>query len=108
MSVIATSSNTVTATIPVGTAPIGVAFTPDGTEVYVANNGGTVSVISTATNLVTNTVTVGGAPIAFGLFIGTPAATSVPALSELSGLALAAGLALLGARKLRAGRGEMA
>ena len=37
VSVIATATNTVIATIPVGVAPIGVAVTPDGSKVYVAN-----------------------------------------------------------------------
>src|ERR1017187_1414189 len=44
----------VTATIPVGLGPEGLAATPDGAKVYVANQtGGTVSVIATATNTVT-------------------------------------------------------
>ena len=44
----------------VGNHPNGVAVTPDGTKVYVANQGSnTVSVIDTATNNVTATVTVG-------------------------------------------------
>ncbi|MFD4620355.1 YncE family protein, partial [Streptomyces sp. NPDC058475] len=48
VSVIDTATNTVTATIPVGTAPQGVALTPDGTRVYVTNSGSdTVSVIDT-------------------------------------------------------------
>ena len=37
MSVIATATNTVTATIPVGVGPAGVAVSPDGSKVYVAN-----------------------------------------------------------------------
>jgi YVTN family beta-propeller protein len=44
-----------------GSTPFGVAVTPDGSRVYVANGGdGTVSVISTATN------TVAGSPIVVG------------------------------------------
>jgi YVTN family beta-propeller protein len=51
-------AQTVTATIPVGTAPIGVAVTPNGAYAYVTNNeGNTVSVINTATNTVTATIT---------------------------------------------------
>ena len=47
------------ATIPVGSEPLGVAFTPDGTQAYVANIGSnTVSVIATATNTVVAEVTV--------------------------------------------------
>ena len=38
LSVIDTTSNTVTATIPVGAAPAGVAITPDGSHVYTANS----------------------------------------------------------------------
>jgi YVTN family beta-propeller protein len=50
-------SNTVTATIPVDIGPVGLAITPDGSRVYVANfqtatppytPGSTVSVIDTA------------------------------------------------------------
>ena len=49
----------------VGNNPWGVAVTPDGTKVYVANSGSdnTVSVIDTATNTVTATVTVGITPM---------------------------------------------
>jgi DNA-binding beta-propeller fold protein YncE len=44
-------TNAVTATISVGNGPVGVAFTPDGSKVYVANQyDHTVSVIATATN----------------------------------------------------------
>ena len=50
VSVIITASNTVTATIPVGIGPSGVAVTPDGSKVYVANSASnTVAVINTAT-----------------------------------------------------------
>jgi YVTN family beta-propeller protein len=58
------------ATIPVGSEPLGVAVTPDGRKVYVANGGSnTVSVIDTTTNKVTATIPVGSGPAAFGLFI---------------------------------------
>ncbi len=47
MSVIDTATNTVTATNAVGSLPFGVAVSPDGTHLYVANGGdSTVSVIS--------------------------------------------------------------
>jgi YVTN family beta-propeller protein len=63
VSVIDTATNTVTATVPVGNFPNGVAVTPDGARVYVANVlDDTVSVIDTATNTVTATVTVGMFP----------------------------------------------
>lgn len=62
------------AAIPVGSFPDGVTVSPDGTMVYVANQGndiadGTVSVISTASNTVTNAITVGRQPVALGVFI---------------------------------------
>ncbi len=50
-----TKTNTVTDTVLVGTGPSGVAVTPDGTSVYVANSDDdNVSVINTKTNTVTN------------------------------------------------------
>jgi len=65
VSVIATATNTVTATIAVGTAPQGVAVSPDGGTVYVANAvSNTVSVIAAATNTVAATIPVGNGPIA--------------------------------------------
>jgi YVTN family beta-propeller protein len=67
--VIATASNTVVATVPVGKSPLGVAITPDGNHVYVANNfsnyparSQTVSVIETTGNTVMTTVAVGSFP----------------------------------------------
>ena len=58
-------AQTVTATVTVGGAPVGVAITPNGEYAYVTNNGihsDTVSVINTTTNTVTATVTVGSYP----------------------------------------------
>ena len=70
VSVIDTASSAVTATIPVGNVPTGVAVTPDGLKVYVANvNSDSVSVIDTAKNKVTATIPVGLNPNAFGMFI---------------------------------------
>jgi YVTN family beta-propeller protein len=67
VSVIDTATNTVTATVNVGTTPYGVAVSPNGQNVYVANTddfyNGTVSVIDTATNKVTATVKIGITPI---------------------------------------------
>jgi YVTN family beta-propeller protein len=58
VSVIDTSTNTVTATIPVGKGPFGVVFSPDGTRAYVTNQGdNTISVIDTASNTVLATIT---------------------------------------------------
>jgi YVTN family beta-propeller protein len=64
-------TNTVIATIGgVGSAPEGVAVTPDGSKVYVANTlSNTVSVIATATNTVIAAIPVGTNPVAFGIFI---------------------------------------
>lgn len=63
VSVINTMTSTVTATIPVGPAAIGVAATPFG-KVYITNLGNnTVSVINSATNMVTATIPVGTGPI---------------------------------------------
>jgi YVTN family beta-propeller protein len=68
VSVIDTATNTVTATVFVGTFPNGVAVTPDGAHVYVANIfGNSVSVIDTASNTVTATVLVGPHP--FGVAV---------------------------------------
>jgi YVTN family beta-propeller protein/probable HAF family extracellular repeat protein len=53
-------SNSILATIPVGTDPQGVAITPDGAYVYVGNaQSNNVSVIATAGNTVVATVPVG-------------------------------------------------
>ncbi|HII91461.1 MAG TPA: YncE family protein, partial [Methanosarcina sp.] len=55
--VIDTETNNVTATVPVGDNPVGVAINPDGTKLYVTNHkGNTTSVIDTTTNTVTATV----------------------------------------------------
>ena len=53
VSVINTASNSVVATVTVGSVPYGVAITPDGSFAYVANQGSdNVSVINTASNSV--------------------------------------------------------
>jgi YVTN family beta-propeller protein len=57
ISVIATASNTVVATISDVSSPSGVAVTPDGKHAYVSNGGSnTVSVIATASNTVMDTI----------------------------------------------------
>ena len=54
VSVIDTATNTVTATITVGTAPFAVAVSPDGGTIYVANiDSNNVSAIGASTNKVT-------------------------------------------------------
>src|SRR5690349_11096108 len=63
VSVINTAANTVTATIPVGSNPNGIAVTPNGAILYVVNSSSNnVSVINTASNTVTATVPVGTLP----------------------------------------------
>src|ERR1035438_3795977 len=75
VSVINTATNTVTATVNVGSGPFGVAVNPAGTFVYVTNEtSNNVSVINTATNTVTATVNVGLGP--YGVAVN-PAGTFV-------------------------------
>jgi YVTN family beta-propeller protein len=84
VSVIATATNTVIATIPVGIDPFGVGVSPDGSKVFVANfYSSTVSVIGTATNTVTATVPVGNGTVAFGVFIQPPLPQSAPTSGSL-------------------------
>lgn len=79
----AASADTVVGTVTVGSAPNGVAVTPDGTHAYVANNnGGSVSVIDTATNAVVRAVSVGMGP--YGVAV-TPDGTRVYVTSAASG-----------------------
>src|SRR5215211_5229812 len=59
VSVIDVATNTVVATVPVGSTPAAVAVTPDGTFAYVIHFNSTVSVIDSATNTVVATVPVG-------------------------------------------------
>jgi len=82
----------VTATIPVGTCPLGVSVTPDGSKLYVANNcSNTVSVISTAKNTVIATIPVGSAPFAFGIFIQpAPRFAGTPGHSNCHGQSVSA------------------
>jgi len=64
VSAIDTTSNAVAATVGVGTMPLGVAITPDGTRAYVTNSGdATVSVVDTAKNTVVDTIAVGFLPV---------------------------------------------
>src|SRR5947208_1591959 len=63
VSVIDTATNTVVATVAVGSGPNAVAVTPDGAFAYVGNTStDTISVISTATNTVVATIVGPGNP----------------------------------------------
>lgn len=63
VAVLDTTTNSVTATIPVRTRPYALAVTPDGSRVYVPNHdSGTVSVIDTASNTVTSEIDVAPNP----------------------------------------------
>jgi YVTN family beta-propeller protein len=80
--VISTAADTVTATIPVGTTPGGVAVSPDGGTAYVPNyDSNTVSAISTATNTVTVTIPFGAGP--YGV-AATDVPTAAPAVTGIS------------------------
>jgi YVTN family beta-propeller protein len=84
VSVIATATNTIRTTIPVGTAPWGVAITPDGAFAFVTNAGSsTVSVIATATNTVTASVPVGSVPAGVAI---APARTTEVADTDDDGI----------------------
>jgi len=63
VSVINVATNTVTATIPVGTEPWGVSVSPDGSKVYVTDGSDSLSVINSATNTVAATIIVGSYPV---------------------------------------------
>ena len=85
-------ANTVTATITVGSQPVGVAFNPDDGDLYVANRGGgTVSVIDGTANTVTATITVGTGPfgIAFNpdngdLYVANQRSNTVSVIAPLT------------------------
>ncbi len=57
VSVVNLATNTVIATIAVGSSPVAVAMKPDGTRAYVANNSSnSISVIDTGSNTVIFTI----------------------------------------------------
>jgi YVTN family beta-propeller protein len=96
VSVIDTATETVTATIAVGTSttpsgPSGVAFSTDGSKIYVANtDSNSVSVIDTATNAVTTITNPSfNLPVAFGVFI-QPRFAGTPRQSNCFGVSVAA------------------
>ena len=68
VSVIDASTNTVVATIDVGTTPFDIAFNPNTKLVYVINQGSdSISVINGDTNTVVDTISVGDSPIAIAI-----------------------------------------
>jgi YVTN family beta-propeller protein len=97
VSVIATATNAVVATVSVGNRPTGVAVHPAGTFVYVANaNGGsgTISVIATATNAVVATVSVGSYPAGLavhpaGTFVYVTTDTNIAVISTVTNTVVA-------------------
>jgi YVTN family beta-propeller protein len=86
-----TATNTVSAILS-GFSPVGVAVTPDGSKVYVANVGAhAVLVIDTATNTVIATILDGGGPVAFGVFIQpAPRFAGVPGSNNCHGTSVSA------------------
>jgi YVTN family beta-propeller protein len=62
VSIINTGNNTVTATVTVGSRPVGIAITPDGTTAYVAATYGPVSAIDLSTNTVVANIVVPNHP----------------------------------------------
>jgi DNA-binding beta-propeller fold protein YncE len=56
VTVVSPSSNSITATLALPAAPVALAATPDGTEVFVANQDKSVTVISTADNTLLTTI----------------------------------------------------
>ena len=95
VSVIDTATNNVKATVNVGLNPHGVAVTPDGTKVYVANTNNegfntnsNISVIDTATNKVTANVYQEGMISPMGVAV-TPDGTKVYVTDSSSGYVFA-------------------
>jgi YVTN family beta-propeller protein/uncharacterized repeat protein (TIGR03803 family) len=92
VSVINIPNSSVVNTIPVGSAPSGVAVSPDQTQVYVSNNhGNSVSVINTASSSVVATVPVQSSPfgVAFtpdgtAAYVANSASNSVSVINTSS------------------------
>jgi len=75
--VIDENTQAVVATIPVGEQPVGVAITPDGRLVYVANSGdGTISAIDTTSNVAIGSFVVNADSALMGLAIGPPSSST--------------------------------
>ena len=98
VSVIDTANNHVIATVTVGSAPYGVAVSPDGTLAYITSSGAnSVSVVDTANNTVIATVTVGSPPYGVAVtpggstYITNPNSNSVSVISLVDNAAPVAG-----------------
>ncbi len=76
VSVIDVATNTVTANISVGSYPVEVEVSLDGTKLYAVNQEGTVSVIDTNTNTVIATINIGEGNYPLGVAV-TPDGTKV-------------------------------
>jgi YVTN family beta-propeller protein len=97
VSVIDTTTNTVTANIPLASSPVAVVFSPDGSRAYVGdstNNGGfppfpngTIYVIDTSTNIVVRTISLTNSEDGASLAI-TPDGTTLYASADTTGDAL--------------------
>jgi YVTN family beta-propeller protein len=79
VSIIDTTTNTITASVPAGTYPTGLAFSPDGAKIYVANDDSNdVTVIDANNHAIQTTISVGDSPVAFGNFVAdVPISVSV-------------------------------
>jgi YVTN family beta-propeller protein len=108
VAVIDTGSNSVVATIPVGTTPMAVTVAPNGQNAYVVNVGSSsVSVIGTATNTVLSTVPIAGYPTAIAVtpnssyaFVVSPTSGKVSVIDTASNTVTAAWPTLPGASSL--------
>jgi len=78
------ATNTVITTLPVGAAANGLAFSPDGTVLYVSSrDAGTVVAVDPQTNTVTRTYNLGGMPQRLAV---APDGTELYVANEVSGL----------------------
>src|SRR5687768_17210596 len=83
VSVIDAATNTVVATVAVGSRPVGVAVSPDGRRVYITNTSSdSVSVLDATNNTVAATVSVGDSPLGVAVH---PNGTRVYVANQLSG-----------------------
>ena len=105
VTIIRTSDNTISTTIPGIGAPLGIDVTPDGNFVYVTvQDTNNATVIRTSDNVIVDEVAVGLGPDSFGKFISTgpqPRVANVPTLSEWGLVAMASILGIVGLMVMR-------